>query len=98
MTIRYKGTTININGTDYTCSQASANSSNLYINARAGSLSTRVASGKWYSVQIGRGSTLQRDFIPAKNSDNVVGMYDTVSKTFFTNAGSGTFTAGPVVQ
>ena len=37
--------------------------------------------------------------IPAKrNSDNVLGMWDTVSKTFFTNAGSGTFIAGPVVQ
>ncbi len=37
-------------------------------------------------------------FIPAKrNSDNEIGMYDTVSGTFFTNAGSGTFTAGPVV-
>lgn len=37
--------------------------------------------------------------IPARrNSDNVVGMYDTVTQTFFTNAGTGSFTAGPVVQ
>ena len=40
---------------------------------------------------------LVRDMVPAKNSSGVVGMYDTVSGTFFTNAGSGTFTAGPVV-
>jgi len=33
--------------------------------------------------------------IPARrNSDNVVGMYDTVSRNFFTNAGTGTFIAG----
>ena len=29
-----------------------------------------------------------------RNSDNVLGMYDLVSNTFLTNAGSGTFTAG----
>ena len=51
-----------------------------------------------YSFKMWNGDTLVRDFIPAKNSSNVIGMYDTVSKTFFTNAGSGTFTAGPVVQ
>jgi len=34
--------------------------------------------------------------IPARrNSDNVLGMYDTVSGTFFTNDGTGTFVAGP---
>ena len=39
------------------------------------------------------------NFIPAKrNSDNAIGMWDTVTRTFFTNAGSGTFTAGPAVQ
>jgi len=32
-----------------------------------------------------------------RNSDNVLGMYDTVSGTFFTNAGTGEFIAGPVV-
>ena len=48
--------------------------------------------------RISRNGNLVRDLIPAKrNSDNVVGMYDTVSKTFFTNAGTGTFT-GPVEQ
>ena len=41
-------------------------------------------------------NSLVRNFIPAKrNSDEKLGMYDTVSGTFFTNAGSGTFIAGP---
>ena len=36
--------------------------------------------------------------IPAKrDSDNVVGMYDTVRNQFYTTAGSGTITAGPAV-
>ena len=33
-----------------------------------------------------------------RNSDNVVGLYDSVTKQFLTNAGTGTFIAGPVVQ
>lgn len=38
---------------------------------------------------------LIRDFIPVKRiSDNVVGMYDIVTKTFFTNAGTDSFIAG----
>ena len=38
------------------------------------------------------------NYIPAKNSSNVVGLYDTVSDTFFTNQGTGTFTAGDPVS
>ncbi len=42
--------------------------------------------------------TLIRNMIPVRrNSDGAIGMYDTVTKTFFTNAGTGTFTAGPTV-
>lgn len=54
---------------------------------------------KIYKFKLKEDSTLVRNFVPARrNSDSVVGMWDMVSKTFFTNAGSGTFTAGPVVQ
>lgn len=52
-----------------------------------------------FSYRLFENGELVQDFIPARrNSDSVLGMYDTVSKTFFTNAGSGTFTAGPVVN
>ena len=38
---------------------------------------------------------LVRNFIPCyRKSDNEIGMYDTVSKTFFTNQGTGTFLKG----
>ena len=52
--------------------------------------------GKIWKLQAVQNNVLVRDLIPCKNSSNVVGMYDTVSNTFFTNAGTGTFTAGPV--
>ncbi|MBR6838038.1 MAG: hypothetical protein IKM94_00510, partial [Alphaproteobacteria bacterium] len=52
---------------------------------------------KIYFFKIYNNGTLVLDLIPAKNSSGVVGMYDTVSGAFFTNAGTGTFTAGPVV-
>lgn len=40
-------------------------------------------------------NTLVRDMYPAKrNSDGVIGLYDTVNKVFYTNAGTGTFLAG----
>lgn len=39
-----------------------------------------------------------RNFVPCyRKSDSVVGLYDTVSGAFFTNAGTGSFTAGPEV-
>lgn len=48
--------------------------------------------------KIWKAGVLVRDFIPAiRNSDNAVGMYDAVSGTFFGNAGTGVFTAGPVI-
>ena len=41
--------------------------------------------------------TLIRDFVPAKKADGTIGLYDRVSGTVYTNAGTGAFTAGPVV-
>jgi hypothetical protein len=53
--------------------------------------------GKIFYVQIYDNNILVRDFIPARrNSDGVLGMYDTVTNTFFTNAGTGEFIAGTV--
>ena len=57
------------------------------------------AKSKYYSYKVWNANgELIQNFVPAKNSSNVVGMYDTVSGTFFTNAGTGTFTAGPDVH
>lgn len=55
----------------------------------------KSSNARVYSVKIWNGSTLVRSFIPVKrNSDNVLGMYDTVNDVFYINAGTGTFIAG----
>ena len=58
----------------------------------------RKIRGKLYSVQIYNKNSIVRDFIPARrDSDGEIGMYDTVSDTFFTNSGTGEFIAGPAI-
>ena len=47
--------------------------------------------GKVYSLKIKDKINL----IPVKDSNWVLGMYDTINKTFYTNKGTGTFTAWP---
>ena len=54
-------------------------------------------SAKLYSCQIYDGNTLVRDFIPIKTTTNIYGLWDTVNKVFYKNAGTGTFTAGPTI-
>lgn len=50
-----------------------------------------------YSFQISNNGTLVRDFAPCKNPSGAVGLYDMVGRTFYGNAGTGTFTAGSTV-
>ena len=55
------------------------------------------ASLKLYSCQLYDNGTLVHNFVPCKNSSGAVGLYDLVGAKFYTNVGSGTFTAGPEV-
>lgn len=51
--------------------------------------------GKIYEFQAYKNDVIQMNLLPCRRtSDSVLGMYDTVSGTFLTNAGTGTFTAG----
>jgi hypothetical protein len=51
--------------------------------------------GKMYSYQHKSDGVIVRDFIPCyRKSDGVIGMYDIVSNSFYTNQGSGSFTKG----
>ena len=50
------------------------------------------------NLQITKGGAVVRNFIPAKNSSNVIGMYDTVSGNFFENQGTDSFMAGPIID
>ncbi len=94
--VEYSASGLNINGVLYT-NRTLANNVNLGLFGSTAS-NRRISGAKVYSVQIYNNTTLIRDFIPAKNDSNVVGMWDTVSKTFFTNSGTGTFVAGPTIQ
>lgn len=54
--------------------------------------------GKVYSYQHTSNGELVRNFLPCyRITDGAVGMYDTVTKTFYTNDGEGEFAKGPDV-
>lgn len=71
------------------------------IYAFANNNGTDTASGfsqglKIYSLKISKNGEPLRDFIPCyrKDDPSIIGMYDAVTKTFFANAGTGTFVKG----
>lgn len=54
------------------------------------------AIGKIYSCKIYDNGTMVRNFMPCTNIVGVAGLYDLVEGKFYANAGTDTFTAGPV--
>ncbi|MBO7509428.1 MAG: InlB B-repeat-containing protein [Alphaproteobacteria bacterium] len=50
-----------------------------------------------YYFKLYENNALVRDFIPVLDSHGIPCMFDKVSKTFFYNAGTGDFVAGPVI-
>lgn len=71
-------------------------------NFRYGSFrnqSITICDGLWrtYWSQIKVGGSLVRDYIPCQKPDGTVGLWDDVNSVFYGNAGTGAFTAGPVV-
>lgn len=92
---------IKVNDTTYTCEGTTP----IYTSATyalfrakaAASGNYYYANAKIYSCTFEQNNTLVRNLIPAKRiSDNELGMYDLVSNTFLTNAGTGTFTGGGI--
>lgn len=60
-----------------------------------GSVTTASASSqRIYGCKIYENNVLIKDFIPVKDPNNVVCLYDKISNTYFYNEGSGTFIAG----
>ena len=72
-------------------------SDNVIIMGDMQTWTYRVFNGKVWGIQLyGGTNNLIFNGVPARrDSDDEIGMYDTVTNTFFTNAGNGTFTAGP---
>lgn len=70
----------------------------ILIGSRSG---TSNFVGNVYYCLMKNNTTLQyeRKLYPARRvSDSVLGMYDVITDTFYTNAGSGTFTAGSIID
>ena len=68
-------------------------SGNILIGSRANA--TVCSKARYYSAQIGS----VRDLIPVKDVvNNVYGMWDRVTETFYGNAGTGAFTGGDLIQ
>lgn len=69
----------------------------LFANNRSGSIEEHSEIRLDY-LRIYSGEGLVRDYVPCTNSNNEVGLYDLVTQTFFGNAGTGSFAAGPTVE
>lgn len=72
-----------------------ANTNNIIICAASYTGGVNLQSScRIYGAKVTKGSSLVRDFIPAKdNTTGEAGLYDLVDKKFYTNAGTGAFTA-----
>lgn len=67
----------------------------LYLFAQSESTgASHYSSGRIFSCQITTADGLVRNFVPCKNPDGVIGMYDVVNDEFYQNSGSDTFIAG----
>lgn len=77
---------------DFQCEQ------NAWLMSCYSSSASEYANGKLYSAKIYDGNTLVRDFIPCKNPDGEIGMWDDVNRVFYGNAGTGSFTAGAEIK
>ena len=89
-------TTRTFSGSAYTLS----NNTNIAIFARGMHPTIPMPFyGRIYYLQLTINNNVVGNFIPARrNSDGVLGMYNTITQTFLTNVGTGTFIPGPAVQ
>lgn len=90
-------TTIDGTAKSYNNSSFQADYTILLFALNAAGTVKWFASMRLYACQIYDNGTLIRDYIPCANADGVIGLYDLVTAAFFSNAGTGTFTAGPEV-
>ena len=93
--IEMSGTTLLVNGSDYTSPTTSSNNYNMLLFARNNNGTVeRNMSGKIYYLTIKDNGVLVRDYIPCIDPLGVACMYDLVGKKPYYNQGTGTFTAG----
>jgi len=75
-----------------TASLTSASASVCLFALRSGNVHSGM---RVYYLKVWRNNILYRNLVPCyRKSDNVIGMYDLVGRTLYTNSGSGKFTKG----
>ena len=93
---------LTLDGMEYTFSASGSDSTNAVrlfgVTSNAGYAGAANGIYKLYRCKMHNGNTVYRDFIPCKNASGVVGLLDIINNTFYTNAGTGTFTAGPEIS
>lgn len=72
-------------------------SQNFYLFAYNKGNGQDMHTERLYSAKIYDNGTIVRDFIPCQKPDGTIGLWDDVNSVFYGNAGTGSFTAGPVV-
>lgn len=93
----FKSQIFKINNNQYSITKTNFNAEvSLYLFCNNNNGTTQYFSkAKLYHCKIWDNQNLVRDFIPCyRKSDNVIGLYDLVNNTFYTNAGTGTFLKG----
>lgn len=91
---------VNVNGTEYTETPVESfeNANTFRLGKIVTSGGSNYSAAKYYKCKLWENNVLVFDGIPAKNANDVIGMYDLVSGQFFTNAGTGDFVAGDPVS
>lgn len=88
---------ISCNGYTASSSYKGSVNTNLFLMMRANNSSP--FKGKIFSFKVENDGQKELDLVPCyRKSDNEIGMYDLVTGSFFTNAGTGSFVAGRDVK
>ena len=67
------------------------------VNGASGAYAGKLYSFKMTGIKADNTEVVLRNYKPCLKSDGAIGLYDTVSGAFFTNDGTGSFTAGAEV-
>ena len=92
----YLDGTLTTTGSRYYVEFATNNPLCIFARYYSGSVQRDTSASTLYYFKYEKeDGTMLFDLVPCyRKSDNVIGMYDLVSNTFFTNSGTGTFTKG----
>ena len=87
---------VNVNGVSitHTASTFSVDHNIFLLAVNTAGTASNFAKVKLYSCKIYDNGTLVRDFIPCKNANGTLGLWDNVNSVFYANAGTGTFSTG----